>query len=261
VTRPIASGAAGVRQTGQALVESAVAVLLLVPLFVAAYLMWVWQDARHASLVAARFVAFEVALGPGSGAGDAAQARDALGRHVLDARRRGWVSLDHGDAALIDAAAVQVEAVPMPLPDPLDRAESAAFVLLAPALALGSGRLDLRRGGAFRSRVVLPASAVVLPGLTGRLEGPRLTASLALLADPWRAASAGVTRSRVESLSVAGRARQWIEPLRDVRAAIALIEPAFDRLCIGRVEVDVVPQDRLVGGVGAPVDLRQHPCS
>lgn len=258
MTTRIARGAARARQTGQALVESAVAVVLLVPLFVAVYLMWAWQDARHASLVAARFVAFEVALGEGSR--DPSQARDALALHVLEARRRGWVAPDRGDAALIDAAGVQVEAAPMPLPDSLGRAESAAFALLAPALALGSGQLDLRRGGAIRSRVVLPASAVVLPGLSGRLEGPRLTASLALLADPWRAASAEASRTRVESLSVAGRARQWIEPLREVRAAVALIEPAFDRLCIGRVAVDVVPQDRLVGGPGAPVDLRQHPC-
>lgn len=252
------SGRAARRQAGQALVEALVALLALVPLFAASYLMWAWQDARHAALVAARFAAFDAALR--SVAVPPAFARAALGQHVLDGRRRGWLSLGPQAAALVDDGTVEVGVSPWALPDSLQRTESAAFVLLAPALALGSGALDLQRGGGLRSRVVLPAAAVAWPGSVERLQGPRMSASLAVLADPWRSGSAQVSLARVEALSAAGRTREWVEPLRGVRDALALIEPAFARLCLGRVDVEIVPPDRLAGAVAGPNDLRLVPC-
>jgi hypothetical protein len=84
--------------------------LLLLPLFFAIHLMWAWQDARHAALVAARYVAFDAALGMPAAAGSSA--RDALRQHVLDGRRRGWVLLDASGAELIEDAGVRVEVLP-----------------------------------------------------------------------------------------------------------------------------------------------------
>lgn len=248
-------------QAGQALVEAVVALLVLVPVFTASYLLWAWQDARHAALVAARFVAFDAALRGAAASG--VPAREALRQHVLDGRRRGWWSLGRRPAALVDESAVQVQLSPWALPEPLQRTESAAFTLLAPARALGSGALDLQRGGGIRAQVVLPAAPVTFPVRFERLErieGPRLTASLALLADPWRAGSAQRSQTRVESLSVAGRTREWVEPLRGVRAALALVEPAFERLCLGRIDVEIVPPDRLAGSSAGLSDLRLNPC-
>lgn len=245
-------------QRGQALIEAVVTMLLLVPLFFAIHLMWAWQDARHAALVAARYVAFDAALG--MPAQEGRSAREALGQHVLNGRRRGWVSLGASGIELIDDAGVRVGVLPWALPGSLMRTESTAFALLAPALALGSGALDLQRGGGLRSEVTLPARALLLPGSFGQVQGPRLEASLAVLGDPWRASGAAVGHGRVASLSAAGRTREWVEPLRGVREALALIEPAFERLCLGRIDVDVVPADRLVGSVAGPLDLRQRAC-
>ena len=88
------------RQRGQALVEAVVAMLLLLPLFLAVYLLWAWQDVRYAALVTARYAVFDAALG---GSADAvARSREALRKHVLDGRRRGWQSLDSGGSSLID---------------------------------------------------------------------------------------------------------------------------------------------------------------
>ncbi len=249
---------AGARQRGQALIEAVVATLLLLPMFVAAYLMWVWQDARHAALVAARYVAFDAALG-GQGV-SVGQSREALSRHVLDGRGRGWLGIDSRGTELIDDAGVQVEVLPWALPGSLETTETAALALLAPARALGSGVLDLQRGGGVRAAISLQARALLLPRTLGRVRGPRLTANLSLLTDPWRSNGAETSRSRVASLSAAGRTREWVEPLRGVRGALALVDPAFERLCLGRIDVDVVPADRLAGLSAAPTELRQIPC-
>jgi hypothetical protein len=240
------------------LIEVVVAMLLLLPLFVAMYLMWAWQDARHAALVAARYAAFEAALGDRAASGS--QVQQALRQHVLDGRQRGWFALDSAGTSLVDDAGIRVEVQRWELPGSLARVETAAFDLLAPARALGSGVLDLQRGGAIRSAVNLPARAVLLPSGRDRVQGPRIAASLSLLADPWRAGSAEVARARVAALSASGGMGEWVEPLRGVRPALVLIEPAFERLCLGRIDVDVVPMDRLVGSTGGPADLRQRPC-
>jgi hypothetical protein len=57
---------------------------------------------------------------------------------------------------------------------------------------------------------------------------------------------------------VTGALREWTEPMRAATGAIALLEPAFAKLCIGRIDIDVVPADRLQGA--AATDLRNRPC-
>ena len=54
--------------------------------------------------------------------------------------------------------------------------------------------------------------------------------------------------------------RELVRPLEPVRWAVSLFEPAVERLCLGRTEPDIVPPDRLVGGRGAPLDLRARRC-
>lgn len=252
-------GRPGAPQRGQALVEVAVTMLLLLPLFVATYLMWAWQDTRHAALVAARYAAFDFALSEGGPSGGE-QVGQALRQHVLDGRQRGWIMLDAAGTSVVDDAEIRVALRQWELPGSLGRVEAAAFDLLSPARALGSGVLDLARGGAIRSEVTVPTRAVWLPGALDRVQGPRIAAGLSLLTDPWRAGRADSALSRVAALSAAGRMREWVEPLSGLRQAVALIEPDFGRLCLGRIDVDIVPMDRLVGARGGLDDLRQRPC-
>jgi hypothetical protein len=85
-----------------------------------------------------------------------------------------------------------------------------------------------------------------------------LEESLSTLHDDWFAPNREIAVSRVAGLMVTGPLREWTEPMQSVTGAIALLEPAFSYLCIGRIDIDVVPDDRVVGA--APTDLRSRPC-
>jgi hypothetical protein len=92
------------------------------------------------------------------------------------------------------------------------------------------------------------------------LDEPRITLeeSLASLHDDWFAHDRERAISRVAGLTVTGSLREWTEPMQTVTDAIALLEPAFAQLCLGRIDIDVVPEDRLAGTT--PTDLRSRSC-
>jgi hypothetical protein len=143
-------------------------------------------------------------------------------------------------------------------PPSIQQIEDIAFTLLEPARALGAGSFDLARASAMhataRIEVTSPASLQLV------LDEPRITLeeSLSSLYDDGFAISREAAADRVAGLSVTGALREWTEPMRAVTGAIALLEPAFAKLCIGRIDIDVVPADRLQGA--AATDLRNRPC-
>ena len=260
--------------------------LALLPLWVAVLYIGRWHDIQHTAIAAARYAAFESYTAAGL---DSAERIATITRERLftrDARRfRGGepapTAAPIGDLpqwrdplrerALIDASAGPVVAVaPLAQPDAVERAETAAFAIIQPALAAGEGALDLQRGAARRATVSVPllpftlprtAFGAPLPSVTRiEAEGFLLRESLAVLVDPWASASARQVSRRTAALSVAGPLRDLTEPLRPVRWAAALLEPAIERLCLGRIEPDIVPPDRLIGGSGLRSDLRAVRC-
>jgi hypothetical protein len=219
---------------GQALVESLVAMLVLAPLLIATLGL-----ARH----------------------QAAQQR------AQSAAWAGAIAAHHGiDLAVMQAndadltGRVEVSLQRMAVPDAADTAEDIAFTLLQPALAVGSGGLGLARAEARR------ATAVVVPAIwldtawtiEGRDEGQR--AALSVLVDDWAAPDATAVWRRTAALSTAGRINAWRPALRWAIEPMQLFEPAVARLCLGRIDPDIVPADRLPTRRPDLMDLRTRPC-
>ena len=253
--------------------ETLIATALLLPLWLGVVYVSRWHDLQHTAIASARYAAFEAHVS--AGREDSARieattrlrlfSRDA-GRFTVDAvaddlgRRPQWS--DHrGAESLLDrepGPTVDVAAVPQT--GVVADVERQAFALIAPARAVGGPPFDLQRDAARGATVTVPLRhADALPAPFGGLR-LRLTERLRLLVDPWAASDPRQVAARVESLSPVGRLRELVQPLEPVRWAVSLFEPAIQRLCPGRIEPEIVPPDRLVGGRGAMLDLRTRPC-
>ena len=264
--------------SGQALTEVLVALLFLVPLWIAAFHLWLWQDLQHAAIGAARYALFDTASRPGGAGVAAVQARTLIrvlsagaGRvRVLDpvdpgspARyppRADWRGLDALAPVLTTVESLQVTVDSAPQPESAERVERTAFAMLSPALALGVGTFDLGRAAARRSRVQISLDSRILRGAGFHEPRLRLQESLYAMVDPWVSRGAEQVAARTRSLSAVGLVGSATEQLEPVKDAIELFEPAVRGLCPGRLDPDIVPEDRLQGGSPALNDLRRRPC-
>lgn len=258
---------------GQALVEVLVALLVLVPLWFGILMVARWHDLQQTTIAAARHAAFESWVAAGHE--DAAAVRETTRQRLFtdDPRRfaaaaaRTTRSLgdlpqwrDPQGAALIAAAGPQVEIGPVAQPPRVEDAEHLAFAMIAPARAVGGPPFDLQRHAARGATVSVPVvHAATLPRPFAGLRFS-LVERLELLVDPWAARDPGEVARRTAALSPAGALRELSRPLEPLRWAASLFEPAFERFCPGRIEPEIVPEDRLRGGRQSPPDLRQRPC-
>jgi type II secretory pathway pseudopilin PulG len=219
---------------GQALVESLVAMLVLGPLLIATLSLAQRQTAQQTAQSAAW-----------AGAIAAHHGIDLAGLSATDDAVNGRVAVSLQRTAVPGAA---------------ETAEDIAFALLQPALAVGSGRLELARADARR------ATASVAPAqwldsvwtIDGPDRGQR--AELSVLVDDWAAPDAAAVWRRTSALSTAGRIDAWRSTLRWAIEPMRLFEPAIARLCLGRIDPDIVPMDRLPAIRPESVDLRTRPC-
>lgn len=228
------------RTRGQAMVESLAALLLLTPLLFAVVRLSATQSAEQATLGAARAAALAAHHG-----------LDAPGGALPVERIQ---DLFHPDAEthpeVRTSAARQASSAEL--------AEDIALTLIVPARVVGVGDVDLARSRAVavQASVAVPAvSAVSVPDEARS----RVSASLSLMVDDWDARSAADVWQRTAALSTTGRIAAWRGPLTTLAAPMRLVEPAVARLCLGRIDPDIVPEDRLRGPGRAP-DLRTQPC-
>jgi hypothetical protein len=270
------SGAARMRRRrarGQALAEVLVALLLLVPLALAVVYVARWHDLQHTTIAAARHAAFESWVA--SGRIDAAEVGAATRRRFFtrDPGRFAGAAGDGGGVAnlpqwrdhagrnsLVDAGGLDVRLAAVAQPADVASTERAALAMIAPARAVGGPPFDLQRDAARSASVALPVWHA--PGLAAPFGGLRfiLRESLQLLVDPWSSAGRRQVAARTDALSPVGAMRELARPLEPVRWALALVEPAASRLCLGRIDPDVVPADRLRAARGPLLDLRTQPC-
>jgi len=261
-------------QGGQALAEALVATALLVPLWLGVVYVSRWHDLQHVAIAAARHAAFEAHVSAGR---ETPRRVEESTRRRLFSREAGRFAVaapapanpgappqwaDHrGTASLLDReAGPRVELAAAPQPAFVANTEEQAMLLLAPARVVGGPAFDLQRGAARRATVRVPLRH--REALPPPFNGLRftLTERLELLVDPWAARDPRQVVSRVEALSPVGRMRELVRPLEPVRWAVALFEPAIDRLCLGRTDPEIVPPDRLSGGRGPVLDLRTRRC-
>lgn len=229
---------------GQALIESLIAALFLTPLFLCAvYLAELYRDGFSASLMN-RELALAAIHNP-SGGVDQSLSNSLQSLVMTPETMTGAIEgISITDISTDDAATV---------------VERAAALILVPAIAAGSGNFDMP---AWRARSVTTSLSF---GSTESLGVPfdspvLLEEQLFFFAGHGGATSSNQVRDRTAALSAAGSLALIAEPVTAVASVVSVIEPAFKRLCLGRIDPDIVPEDRLPASVSRSSDLRYRPC-
>jgi hypothetical protein len=267
------------RQRGQALVELTVAVLALVPLYFG--IAWVARvlDVQHATLAAARALAFECTVRPDACAAPAAHPELALetrlrhfaghavalrsdavdtgAREAFWVDRRGEPLLERLDDVTIDVARLRFDS-PLAFAGGLGGSFSGAVRTLS-TLA-GPGRFGFELDGGFVEARVRARVAPGRPedGWVRRLTAMPLvmSARTAILTDAWNASGPyGEAPDSVESRVAAGSRLPGVQPAVDagwlpVRGLLAIgaalgVESSAELLRWHEIDVDLVPPDRL----------------
>jgi len=231
-----------VKCRGQALAEFAIAAGVLAMLLLAMPVLCRWHELQVASIEAARRAAFERSWRVASGGVDLAPIRSALFPEVDDVAQ---VSADRVQAALDSG----------PEPGLAGRAERA---LLQPfrVARLINGAFDLRAPQLDTTRLTV--------GLTQPAQLPDPLAQVpiefheryALVGGDWAASGPAQVADRAGGLVISRAA----PPVRTVvqwsARLLSVFEPALRQLCLGQVDPERVPADRLGAGIdrdaGAP---------
>ena len=228
------------RVRGQAMVESLAATLVLTPLLLVVVQLSTLQAAEQAAVGASRAAALAAHHG-----------LDAATGPLSSERIRSLFFADvEADASVATGAARQAPSAEL--------AEDIALAIIVPARVVGTGDLELARSQAISARVSVDPP-LVYEAIMPAAERARVSAGLPLMVDDWDADGAAEVWRRTAALSTTGRIAAWRGPLTTLATPMRLLEPAMERLCLGRIDPDIVPEDRLHGIVRAP-DLRSQPC-
>jgi len=224
------------RAQGQALIEALVALLLLLPLWIGVAYFSEWNHADFQVRQAARALVFEQAAQP-----TGPFLTPAATVYLLPVATSGFTQLQTEHAAVarvrVSGAAQRLSSVSLQI-----AGSSAAAVHVA--------------GGVLADTP--PARATVRVSLQRQRLAPRLAASdpqptlhlprdLQLLTDDWSARDLRELTARMDPWVPTGVLAAATAPLRAMEPVIALFEPAIRELCVGRIDPEVVPADRLVG--------------
>lgn len=232
------------RMRGQAFTESLVAVLFLIPLLLCMIYLVELMRAEQGAVVSARELVLAAVHTP-TGHVPAALVED-LHELAMPA-----------DQVVGERRAPRIASIT--LPNPATDVEKVANGLLLPATLVGVGRFDLPE--------FLPrrASTGVSLGSTREIGVPFdlpvvVEADVAFMAGHGAADSPAEVRSRTAALSVGGALAEVSEPIELLATIASLLEPALRRLCIGRIDPEIVPADRLPDSVTRSSDLRYQSC-
>ncbi len=229
---------------GQALVETLVSVLFLTPLFLSAVYLVNFHRASHASEIAARELAL-ASLHSADGNVDQRILRSIRDLSIPASERAG-TPLSTG----LESVGTH---------DVASEVERAANLLLAPARLSGSGTFDAPRWQQRRvsSGVSMGSTTVVGVPFDIPIE---LNSKLVFFSGHGAASGVAQVRDRTAALSVAGTLKAAATPIEAVATVASIIEPALRQLCIGRINPEIVPADRLPASVSRHNDMRSQPC-
>jgi Flp pilus assembly protein TadG len=216
---------------------SVMSLMLLGSITIAGY-----QEVQRRIAIAARQAAFEVAWNNGRSEPTAILQRAAESRlddaAVVDAFGHRQI----GASEISSAAAIQ--SAP-------GRARTAALALVEPLRVVGGflgGGFDLSAQG------LLTGTTTVRIPANPRLPEPfsalalELQQPVALMTDAWNASGPSHVRNRTTGLVPTSTLSRLQTLWRPLLAPLTLIEPSLARLCLGIIEADRVPEDRLGTG-------------
>lgn len=235
-------------QGGQALVESLIALLWLTPLWLALLFLAELLAAQQTAISSVRHAVMLSHLADG-GLATADVAEMVRARHDIATADAPWLpkSLD-----------LQIElAESKPLPSP-KRLQDIAETALMPARVVTGGDFRLSKSSGIHARAQW---SLRLPDFLAAVQPSRpilLTEKLSALHHGWSSRGDLDTRERVVGMTVQARLKEAVTVFDLVRPVISIVEPAFNRFCPGRLDVDIVPADRTMGSQGG--DARSRSC-
>lgn len=258
---------AAIAVRGQALVESLLLLVVLVPLAIAIGQISQLAAMQHELLARVRHAMMLLHFAPeeANALGEEAIASDALivsnTRWLLGGDPPPPIRYVWSNA---QSSGVDLPPIEPPLIEPssfvTDSSASAALKVVSVVEPLGQGELGLSP---------LPPrklQATWRLAWTGGIadwvnqDTWTLQESLSLLPDTWVAPNKDVYLSRITAITVAGRLAEISSAVSVLSSALGVIEPAFERFCPARYGLDIVPEDRLKNSRIPPNDLRQEPC-
>lgn len=231
------------------MVEFAVVVGVFVLLALGTELIYRFQEVQRQAVIGARQAAFSAAW-----LGDRVPATDVQARlRTGHFEHAGWMDPTGNEAMPSREESVSLALQQGPAPG---RAAAAVAEAMRPLRAVGSylsEGFDLTPEGFRRATVRVVFDPVTsLPSPLDAI-APDFEEHGAVLGDAWNSGSpaqvAGRTAGLVPTALLAEKAA-WLTP---ATLPLRLLEPALARLCLGLIEPELVPADRLSGGgAGVP---------
>lgn len=233
---------------GQALVESLIALLWLIPLWLALLFLSDLLAAQQAAISSVRHAVMLSHLTEGS-LEKQQVAELARARHS-----RGGLDAPWAPSSL----SLTTSVTDSPSFSSSKHLRELTQTVLAPASVITGGDFRLPQEEGIRAQAQW---SFRLPEFLGvnQIEGPILmTERLSVLQRGWSSSSDSETRDRVMGMTMQSRLVVATNVFDAIRPVISLIEPSFERFCPGRLDVDIVPADRTVGSQGG--DARSRAC-
>jgi hypothetical protein len=240
-------------QRGQSLVEFAAGTSALVLLLLGVITLSGFQEAQRRGISATRQLAFEAVSRSGP-VRDDVNAEYAFTHHFDDEGMQDAV----GRARYVEEEDVQVSQQAGRPPGLADHATTLLMAPLQVGSALMQARLDLETGGYVTGELVLRlAPHKWLPEPFRDLD-LLLRQPFAILSDAWNAAGPTHVKERTTGLVPTQRLASVAGYWQNVDGPLTILEPSIDKLCLGIIEPEEIPEDRL-GPMHANVRNRR-PC-
>ncbi len=250
-------------QLGQALVETLVAMPLLVAVFISVLYVGRLHDIDARTVAASRYAAFTAGERVGTGYSGADNGQVAArvvaptdGALTADERwNEGrwaarydalWVVPTNQRRLIRSVRDVRVSVTDGRLTGGQGAALDTALAVTRTASLLGRGRFDLANNGVLVARAaidVVPARGLPAPLDSVALQ---LRSETALLTNAWAATSVEQTVRRVEALHPTSGVGALFEYLQPILWLASVLEPALGQLCVGAVNPEIVASDRLL---------------
>lgn len=233
---------------GQAMIETVVALILLIPLWLAVLFLaelLATQQSAISSVRHALMLSHQSERGLDT---DAIKdlARSRFSPKAIDAP---WMP----DALKFD---IQLDAVAtLPAAKQL---RGLADGVLQPATLVTGGDFGLPSQDDARIVATISYRLPQFLGTERRLEPVLLSERTAALQQVWYSRGDIDTERRVRGVAMQGRLVETSRVFDAIRPVISIVEPAFERFCPGRLDVDIVPADRTNGANGG--DARARSC-
>ena len=225
-------------QQGQSLVEFAIAVFVLVALSLGMQLLASYHEIQRQAMLAAR----EMVFSAGWRAHQPAAAEQLARVRELHFQQSGWRDPTAQVALLSGAQDVNAR---LTLSTPPGSAAQLLNGVIRPLQSLSVSGFNLSTQNFAQSQVQVRLPALAhLPEPWSQLS-LQLSEPAALMTDTWSAAGPDEVKQRAAAMVPSHLLSQPLRLMTPLVWAASLFEPALRQLCVGLIEPERVPEDRL----------------